>query len=392
MAAAPNRIAFTDDRLTRTAPPARGEVFLYDTKKPGLICRITAQGVKTFAMYRRVRGVPRKFKLGRLGAMTVEEARSKVDELSVRINKGEDPAPDRVGPRTLGDVFGDYLEKRAKVRKRTWGHDVYLYEKYLQASKAKRFEEVDVAWVRQVHRRVGATTPITANRLLALLSVLFTFERGRNASNPCRDVERYPERQRARRLTAEELPRFVAALDKLVDEGGTQTMADLLRVLLSTGQRRGNVYAMRWADLDLKSGTWTIPGEVFKNGQPHVAMLPPNIVTLLQRRRFAAKGEYVFPGRRSGAPHVIDCTGAWRHALRLAGIDRKTIRLHDLRATFATLMAENKENLQTIAAQLGHRDIGTTQRYVRLAQEAVRSAVDRTAAAMDEMARVKESA
>lgn len=389
MAQAPrHRIPFTDDRLERFKPDA-AEVFLYDARKPGLVLRVAPSGVKTFVLYRRVRGRPRKYKIGRLGTYTVEQARAAVDELNSRINRGEDPTPDRVGPRTLGDVFADYMEKRAKVRKKSWPLDQDLYDRFLVQHKGKPFDEIDVAWVRQVHRRVGEKTPITANRLRALLSVVFTFERGRGAPNPVRDVEPYPETQRARRLTAEELPRFLAALDAFVAEGGSETMTDILRVLLLTGQRRGNVYAMRWADLDLKAGTWTIPGEFFKNGDPHVAVLPPGVVTLLGRRKVKAKSAYVFPGRTKSAPHVTDCSHAWRRVLELAGIDRKTIHLHDIRATFATLMAANRESTSTIAAQLGHRDIATTQRYVRLAQQEVRPAVGRTAAAIEAFAKRK---
>jgi integrase len=111
---------------------------------------------------------------------------------------------------------------------------------------------------------------------------------------------------------------------------------------------------------------------------------------LERRRAAAAKGaEYVFPGRDT--PHLVDVRKAWRRILEIAGIDRGTIRIHDLRATFATIMAEENENIQVIAGQLGHKSIATTQRYVRLAQRAVGSAVDRTAAAMEEMAKRKEA-
>ena len=328
----------------------------------------------------------------RLGEVSVGEARARADELNAKVARGEDPAPDRLGRRTLGDVFSDYLEKHAKVCKRTWRQDEETYERSLRRHRNRPFDEINAEWLGRLHRRVGERTPIAANRLLAVLSAMFTFERGRGQPNPCRAVKQYPERERARRLTAEELPRFVAAIDEYEVQGGNPAMADVLRVLLWTGQRRGNVYAMRWEDLDLGGATWTIPGEFFKNGRPHVAVLPDNVVEMLRRRRRRSdNGQvYVFPGRR-GSPHVMDVRKAWRRVLRLAEIDPKSIHIHDLRATFATLRAENNENIQTIADQLGHRNLATTQRYVRLARGAVRSAVGRTVAAMDDMIRPKES-
>ena len=386
---------FTDNRLEAIKLPERGDVLYYDRggkeSRPRLALRVTAGGSRTFVIYRRVRGRPRKIRIGPLAEFTVKKARREADKINHKINVGEDPTPDRLGKRTLGEVFADYLEKRAKIRKRTWRQDQQTFDRYLRRHRNKPFAEIDGEWLGKLHRKIGQRAPIAANRLLSLLSAMFKFERS-SQPNPCRGIDRYWETERARRLTAEELPRFAAAVEQYESEGGNPTMADVLRTLLWTGQRSGNVRAMRWQDLDLDGATWTLPGEFFKNGRPHVAKLPNNIVEMLRgRRRFANGYAYVFPGKR-GAPHVTYIRRAWLRVLELAAIDPKTIRVHDLRATFATLMAENNENIQAIAGQLGHRDIATTQRYVRLAQKAVAQAVDRTVAAMDEMIRLKESA
>jgi integrase len=384
-----HHLSFTDDRLERWPAPPK-TVFLYDDGQPGLVLRVTDKGAKTFLYYRRVKGKPRKIKIGRLGEVTVRQARKEAARIHGQVVEGADPRP-KVETRTLGDVFSDWLEKKAKVRKRTWEQDERLYNRRLRRFRNKPFDEIDADWLKRLHRIVGKRAPVGANRLVALVSALFSFERGRGAPNPCRDVPRFPERQRDRRLKAEEFPRFAQAIDQYVAEGGSETHADCIRVLLWTGQRRGNVFAMRWRDVSLGGRAWTIPGEFFKNGQPHVAKLPEYVVGVLERRRAAAaKGaEYVFPGRDT--PHLVDVRKAWRRILEIAGIDRGTIRIHDLRATFATIMAEENENIQVIAGQLGHKSIATTQRYVRLAQRAVGSAVDRTAAAMEEMAKRKEA-
>jgi integrase len=403
-----HRFNFTEERLRRFTAPAEGEVYLFDAKTTGLICRVWASGAKVFYLQRRFRGRPRKWRIGRFGETKeftpggdviseIAAARAKASEMIAQIERGEDPRPDRLSMRaTLGDVFADWLEKKAKIEKKSWGQDSKIYASHLRRHASKVFDEIDRDWLGNLHRSITKKAPIAANRVLALMSVLHSHRNGRGAPNPCRDVPRNPEKHRARRLSAEELPRFVAAIDRYESGGGKlrRDHADILRVLLWTGQRRGNVFAMRWADLDLDSGAWTIPGEVFKNGQPHVAILPDVAVSVLRSRRDEAASEYVFPGRRSGAKsqHVTDIRKAWRAVLADAGIDHRSIRLHDLRATFATIMAEQNENIQSIAGQLGHKSIATTQRYVRMAQKSVRLAVDRTTAAMDEMIRRKESA
>lgn len=392
-----NEFPFTDNRLEAITPPQRGETIWYDRggseSRPHLALRVTSGGSRTFIIYRRVRGRPQKVRIGPLEEFTVKKARARADKINDRINSGEDPTPDRLGKRTLGAVFADYLEKHAKVSKKSWAQDQEVFDRYLQRHRNKPFGEIDDEWLRQLHHKVGRKAPIAANRLLSLLSAVFAEER-RDEPNPCRGIRRYREVPRSRRLYDEELPRFVAAIDEYEAEGGNRTAADVLRVLFWTGQRRGNVFGMRWQDLDLGSGRWTIPGELFKNGQPHVARLPERGVEILRRRQEFANGrEYVFPGRR-GSSHVTDVRHAWRRVLELAGIDRDTIQLRDLRATFATLMAEGGENIKAIADALGHRDIATTQRYVRMAQQAVAQAVDRTAAAMEDIVRpkLKESA
>lgn len=61
-----HHLSFTDDRLERWPTPPK-TVFLYDDGQPGLVLRVTDKGAKTFLYYRRVKGKPRKIKIGRLG-------------------------------------------------------------------------------------------------------------------------------------------------------------------------------------------------------------------------------------------------------------------------------------------------------------------------------------
>ena len=103
---------------------------MYDAKRPYLALRVWPGGAKTFILYRRVRGAAKKIRIGRLGELTVREARARADELNAKIARGDDPTPDRLGPRTLGDVFADYMEKHSKVRKKTWRQDEKIYARF----------------------------------------------------------------------------------------------------------------------------------------------------------------------------------------------------------------------------------------------------------------------
>lgn len=378
------RIKLTWSRVKAIDPPERGDRIVYDTIEPKLCVRITNNGNRTFYLYRRIQGKVRKIRIDTVENITIDQARRVVQQMNGRIAEGKPPREERrISDGTLAEVFAEYMEQHSKPKKRSWRDDQGLYNRYLKKPFGHLpLEALDLERIRSLHIEVGRRAPVGANRMLALLSKVFTFTRGRNAINPCRDVERFTECERKRRMTTGELPRFFAALDKYEAESADDTGADMLRTLLLSGQRRDNVRTMRWSELDLEARTWTIPGTSFKNKQPHVASLPESLVAIfrIRKARYGHK-QYVFPGK-GGRGFRENPYWAWHKVLSHAGIDKSTIRLHDLRATLATMMAENGETLEAIARQMGHRSYQTTRRYMRLGQEAVRSAVDRTESVM----------
>ena len=79
-------------------------------------------------------------------------------------------------------------------------------------------------------------------------------------TNPCRGIERNLEHHRRRYLSADELLRLTKALAEYED----RKAADIIRLLLLTGARRGEVLAMRWSDLELIEGTWSKPPSLYQ--------------------------------------------------------------------------------------------------------------------------------
>jgi integrase len=128
--------------------------------------------------------------------------------------------------------------------------------------------------------------------------------------NPARGIERHYEAKRKRYVNGEELKRLTEALSKHSD----QSVADIFRLLLLTGARRGEVLSIRWADLDLSAGTWTKPASVTKQREEHEIPLSAPARQLLseiqQKQSGKGKplGEFVFPGS-GGAAHVWHETG-----------------------------------------------------------------------------------
>lgn len=330
---------------------------------------------------------------GEQKGMTPKEARAYADRVDAAMAAGRSLAEARrvveveAGP-TLARVFADYLARYAKPKKRTWREDEAMFDRNLGHLAKVPLNLITREMIEETHvgiaeRGRSKKKPMgnryEANRCLALLRKVFVFANGKGAPNPCRDIEPFDEEARERVLTRTEFPRFVKAINEYEATTGDTDGADAIRLLLWTGQRKGNVLAMRWADLDLDEGTWLIPAADFKNKQPHAAALAGPALEVVKRRE--RRSEYVFPGRSGGFRENV--RGPWMNILKIAAIDPKTIRPHDLRRTFGTLMAEEGETLEAIARHLGHRNLATTRRYMRMSTTAVRSAVGRTTTAME---------
>ncbi len=112
--------------------------------------------------------------------------------------------------------------------------------------------------IEALHRRVSVDATYQANRTVALLSRMFNLSVrwGWRADDPAKGIERNQETKRHRYLSADEL----ASLMRALAEHRDRQAANVFRLLLLTGARRGEVLACRWNDLDLTEGVWTKPG------------------------------------------------------------------------------------------------------------------------------------
>ncbi len=179
------------------------------------------------------------------------------------------------------------------------------------------------------------------------------------------------------------MERFFHALETESDNN----FKDFIHLCLLTGQRKSNVLAMRWADIDFTSRTWTIPGEKMKNGQSLVLALSQSEIDLLEKRR--KLGEWVFPGSGSTG-HYVEPKRAWHRLLNRAQIEN--LHIHDLRRSLASFMANAGADVSLIKSALNHKDIQTTLNvYVRTAKAAELDAREKAHKLMNEFGKKKEN-
>lgn len=379
-----NRINFTKAALDGLPLPVSGQRATYhDTKIAGLQLRLTATGVKTFSVFRRVRGGdPERVTLGRYPVMSIEQARRLALDASAAMEAGENPAESKRlarGERIFGDLFAEYLERHAKPSKRTWREDQQRFEQYLRKPLAgKKVSAVDRQAIAAVHSAITrAGHPAVANRVLALVSSIFGWgiSTGLCNDNPARGIKRNQEKSRDRFLQSDELPRFFAALAEELNE----TIRDYLLISLLTGARRTNVLGMRWVDVSLERGEWRIP--LTKNGTPQTVTLTPEAQEILERRQAANanESEFVFPGPGKTG-HLMEPKKGWQRILEKANL--ADLRIHDLRRTIGSWQAKTGASLAIIGKSLNHKNPATTAIYARLDLDPVRASMERATAAM----------
>jgi integrase len=239
--------------------------------------------------------------------------------------------------------------------------------------------DVGFADIDALHRRVTAAGgPYAANRTIRIMSKMFTLAIRWNmrSDNPVKGIELNAETKRKRYLSADELARLVEVLAGAAHKQSV----NIIRLLLLTGARKGEVFSMRWDDVDLSSGIWTKLGSTTKQKTDHVVPLSAPALQLLRdiRAQQAGRlGEFVFPSD-STTGHVVDIKGFWDMVCRDAGITN--LRPHDLRHSFASEVASGGGSLPLIGALLGHSDPATTARYAHLFQGPQRAAAEKVGA------------
>ena len=431
------RFNFTKEALTRLPLPKGGQRFTYhDAKTTGLQIRVTASGIKTFSVYRRIKsGEPERITLGRFPSMTVEQARKLTARVNTEIEDGANPATVKraiKGEPTLSEFFKEYGERHGQ-KKKAWRDDQQRYRDYLEkplgAKKLTMIERESIGRILADMERSGKSGA-TVNNVRALASGLFgkAIEWSYLTINPVKGIKTRKTIKRDRFLQAAELPRFFVALG----EEQNHTVRDYLLLSLLTGARRANVLAMRWDQLSLPEGIWRIPDT--KNGTPQNVTLSPEALEILKSREETADGAFVFPGDGETG-HLVEPRKAWLRifdrdelrqvTIRIEAADgkfppvegeaasdtlaraRKTakglkidtegcriadLRIHDLRRTLGSWQAKQGASLAIIGKSLNHKNQQTTAIYARLDLDPVRASVNSATAAMMEAAGVKKSA
>ena len=382
----------------KPASPEQRQYEVWDRVLPGFGVRVSLSGSRSFVVLTRIDGKSRRFTLGRYPQMTLAEAREAARGVLEDAARGIDPKErqraekrerERERRNTFRAVAAEFMEHRAAARTRA-EMQRKLDRDILPELGDEPIRGITRADIRALVKAKAKSAPIAANRTLSLISAIFNYAVDEEIVevNPAARMKKPGnEVERERVLSGTEICLVWHAAGRIGYPFGP-----LYQMLILTGQRRGEVASMRWADI--RGNEWLIPSERVKGGRGHAVPLSPLALFILES--VPRIGEYVFssgrtpkkPAPDSGKRHQrgdkplqgwgrakerIDAAilADLRKAAEERGDDPDGVKplpewhVHDLRRTVATGLRTLGVDRLTVSKILNHREAGITKVYDR---------------------------
>jgi integrase len=344
------------DGLAAQAKAEGRVLYAWDADLSGFGLRAGKTGVSYFVEYRLGgRGTKnQRMTIGKHGVLTPDEARKLAKEELGKVARGSDVAQEKADARrklaagTFKDAVERYLATAGRGN-RSWPETRRLLEyDAVPVLGSKPMVSVTRSDVAALIDTVAARSPSVARAVFGAIRPFFKWcrDRGLIEGNPIADLKGpEPLKSRDRVLSDVEIRAFWQAASE-----ENWPFSSVFKVLLLTGQRREEVAGMRWREVDLDAGQWTIAKERCKNGKAHTVDLYPEAIRMLDRlgdtaapRLVMKDGEEDFVFSVTGRSPVVGFSKAKRRLdarmKEILGGKFQPWRTHDLRRSAASGMA-----------------------------------------------------
>jgi len=372
------RVRLTDAGVGRLKPNTT-EFTVWDSEVPGLGVRVRPSGHRSFVWHGRIQGEPVRTTVGPAALMAVDDARKR----ALALRGGT--APRKAERRSCTPLFRDFVldEWLPAYRRRCAPSSCRIAKRVLGRQLIPAFGRLPLDAIRRidVERWFDAysrTAPGGANKALEILSQIMNaaLAAGHNGTSPVKGIAKNPRPKLTRFLSAEEIETLHRVLDRLVEEWPSRgQQADIIRLLLLTGCRKGEILKLRWSEVDGDrlnlAHTKTGPRRVW---------LSKAAQAILARQPRAAS-PYVFSSPMHPDKPLSNALHFWHRARKEAGLD--DVRLHDLRHTVASQAVARGVPLSTVARMLGHADPKMTLRYAHVGDRDLQAAAERIGKAIE---------
>jgi integrase len=393
--------------------PSPKPVIYYDSELTGFCLKVLSTGAKRWCVEYRSgaggRSVSKtRMVLGSASKLTPDQARQSAAKILAAVALGQDPAGKRSRERAMPSFteFAErYLKEEAETKLKPGtvvNYRIYLRKHAAPVIGTRKLDALDTADIAKMHRKIGQTVPMTANRVVEFVGSVFRYAavtglvpRGHN---PAAHVQGFREQRRERFLSSTELGRLGDAIREaetvgipwkidteqanakhIPKNGRTKIgphVAAALRLLILTGARLREILGLRWEYVDLERGLLLLPDS--KTGRKTIILNAPAIAILKDLPRVDI---HVIASEIEGQPRH-DLNKPWK--LVASRAELTGVRIHDLRHTHASYGAGAGFGLPIIGKLLGHSHPATTARYAHLDNDPLRRASNHIGAQLAE--------
>ena len=342
-------------------PAGKTDVIIFDQDLAGFGLRLRQNGERVrkawIAQYRPPGSRrTRRITLGTVEKLTSVEAHEAARKLLARVALGYDPQGEKEARRlkaalTFASAIEAYLAAKQPQLRPTSHRISKLY--LLDGDYFRPLHPIGVSEITHpdIAARLSAISrnhsPHTAAAARRAVSAAFRWfmEEGWTSANPVIGTRKPPDPRPREHVLAN------AELVKVWNACGDDDFGRIIRLLILLGSRRAEVGGVRWSEFDLDAGTWTLPAERSKNHRPHTVTLPPPALAIIKSVPQTSR-DHLF-GDRAGEGFTSWSRGKVDLDRRLAG-KVKPFRVHDVRRTVATGMADIGIEPHHIEAALNH--------------------------------------
>ena len=330
--------------------PKVGRIEIADTVRTGLRLRVASTGRKSWVFEKRVKNGPkRKITLGTYPALSLANARKRANEIEVEAQQGIDRVEvakeERLAKEAakaalvpVREVLEAYnalhLSKLGRGEER-----LRQLEQSLEAQLEQPMESLSTSLLQSIvdgHMKRGKVTMANRIRAALLAFTAWAAQRGYTTSDPGLKVAK-PSREKPRERcpSIEEVRAIYAACG-----GMGPIFGPLFKLLVLTGQRRGEILGLRWEQVDFDARRIIKPASETKNGKAHTTHLAAPALAILEELRSNREGASQFVFTTTGDTPVSAVSKAKARLDKALGSDFEPWRLHDLRTSLATALAD----------------------------------------------------
>jgi len=361
-----------------------------DLKLPELRLRVASTGVKSFSVYKRVSGGrPVRITLGKYPSMSPVRARTlalkQLADLSDGVNPNDQRRVDAMSAVTLSEVYKAYKRSR-KLRVTTLrGYDGVI-RNHLRKFADKSLKLIDRKAIVEIH--AGISSKAQADLTMRVLRAIFNFAKYEYChqdgssifpENPVEILSHRKQwnnvRRRQTHLRPGELSIFCKALQEVRQQETPtgQSICDAMLFALLTGLRRGEIFGLKWADVDLRAAIFTVYDT--KNGLPLELPITKHIDELFRKQKGRIPSEFVFAAENEYG----QVREPKKVVAKVKSLSDTHCDFHDLRRTFATTAEHLDVGSYKLKRLMNHstgRD-DVTAGYIILTAETLRQSAEK---------------